>query len=166
MSTQALSAPISSLSLLLVQTQTARWKAATPEQLTGAQLYFDIVKSGYLFHAVGSVMQYSSIDSDNGLAPNRWQTIIWTNEVSLLTHICISWPQWVNIRTIKLVLYDMWPGQRIIRGFQMSLPNSECVVMKIAHLASSRMSQSCERYVKLLQSSYYSVKRSHGLLWC
>ena len=42
MSTQALSAPISSLSLLLVQTQAARWKAATPEQLTGAHLYLDI----------------------------------------------------------------------------------------------------------------------------
>ena len=57
MSTQALSAPISSLSLLLVQTQAARWKAATPEQLTGAHLYLDIAKSGYLVHAVGNVMQ-------------------------------------------------------------------------------------------------------------
>ena len=38
---QALSAPISSLSLLLVQTQAARWKAATPEQLTCAHLYID-----------------------------------------------------------------------------------------------------------------------------
>ena len=55
-STQALSAPISSLLLLLVQTQAARWKAATPEQLTGAHLYLDIVKSGYLFHAIGNVM--------------------------------------------------------------------------------------------------------------
>ena len=34
--------PISSLSLLLVQTQAARWKAATPDQLTGAHLYLDI----------------------------------------------------------------------------------------------------------------------------
>ena len=44
MNTQALSAPISSLSLLLVQTQAARWKAARPEQLTGAHLYIDIAK--------------------------------------------------------------------------------------------------------------------------
>ena len=57
MSTQALSAPISSLSPLLVQTQAARWKTATPEQLTGAHLYLDISKSGYLFHAIGNVMQ-------------------------------------------------------------------------------------------------------------
>ena len=42
MSTQALSVPISSLSLLLVQTQAVRWKAATPDQLTGAHLYLDI----------------------------------------------------------------------------------------------------------------------------
>ena len=68
-------------------------------------------------------------------------------------------------KAIKYVLCDIWPGQRIIRGFQMSLPNSECVVMNIAHLPSSRMSQSCERYVKLLQSSYYGVNRSCGLLW-
>ena len=47
---------ISSLSLLLVQTQAARWKAATPEQLTGVHLYLDIAKSGYFFHAVGNVM--------------------------------------------------------------------------------------------------------------
>ena len=50
---------ISSYQLLIiavVQTQAARWKAATPEQLTGAHLYLDISKSGYLFHAVGNVM--------------------------------------------------------------------------------------------------------------
>ena len=40
-----LSAPISSLSLLLVQTQATRWKAATPDQLTGAHLYLDIAIS-------------------------------------------------------------------------------------------------------------------------
>ena len=37
---------LSSLSLLLVQTHDARWKAATPEQLTGAHVYLDIAKSG------------------------------------------------------------------------------------------------------------------------
>ena len=48
--------PISSWSLLLVQTQVARWKAAAQEQLTaqkqltGAHLYLDIAKSGYLCH--------------------------------------------------------------------------------------------------------------------
>ena len=41
---------------LLVQTQAARWKAATPEQLTGAHFYLDMAKSGYLFYAVGNVM--------------------------------------------------------------------------------------------------------------
>ena len=56
--TQALSARISPLSLLLVQTQAARWKAATTEQLIGAHLYLDIAKSGYLFHAVVNVMQF------------------------------------------------------------------------------------------------------------
>ena len=46
---KALSA-ISSLSLLLVQTQAARWKAGAPQQLTSARLYLDIARSGYLFH--------------------------------------------------------------------------------------------------------------------
>ena len=47
---QDLSAPISSLSLPLVQTQAVRWKAAAPKQLTGGHLYVDIAKSGYIFH--------------------------------------------------------------------------------------------------------------------
>ena len=50
---------ISSYQLLIIAACTntgGRWKAATPEQLTGARLYIDIAKSGYLFHAVGNVM--------------------------------------------------------------------------------------------------------------
>ena len=34
--------PYQLLIMLLVQTQAARWKAATPDQLTGAYLYLDI----------------------------------------------------------------------------------------------------------------------------
>ena len=41
---------IGSLSLLLIQTQTARWQAAAPKLLTGAHLYLDIAKSGCNFH--------------------------------------------------------------------------------------------------------------------
>ena len=47
----------SSLSLLLVQTQAPRWKAASPEQLSGARLYLDIAKSGYLLHGYSGGMQ-------------------------------------------------------------------------------------------------------------
>ena len=53
---QALSAPYSSLSRLLVQTQAARGMAAAPEQLTGAHLYLDIAKSGYPFHSFSGGM--------------------------------------------------------------------------------------------------------------
>ena len=72
MSTQALSAPISSLSLLRVQTQAARWKATTPQQLTSAHLYLDIAKSGYLFHDVGNAMHW--ITCPIGILPcgGRW----------------------------------------------------------------------------------------------
>ena len=45
---------ISFLSMLLVQTQAARWKAATA---TGAHLYLDIAKSGYLFHSFSRGMR-------------------------------------------------------------------------------------------------------------
>ena len=53
---------ISSLSLLLVQTQAERWKATALEQLTGVHLYKDISKSGHLFHGFSSGMR-TGIDS-------------------------------------------------------------------------------------------------------
>ena len=71
MSTQALSAPVSSLSLLLVQTQTARWKAATPEQLTGAHLYLAIAKSGYPFHAIKNVMDNRLFSVEKQYIPRK-----------------------------------------------------------------------------------------------
>ena len=84
----------------------------TPEQLTGAHLYLDLVMSGYLCHTVGNVMDLqlcwlmpslshnglthwgrvthicvgtlTIIGSDNGLSPSRRQAIIWTNAGLLL----------------------------------------------------------------------------------
>ena len=41
--------------------------------------------------------QYVSIGSDNGLASNRCQAIIWSNVCMLYWHICITQLQWVNI---------------------------------------------------------------------
>ena len=35
----------------------ARWKSAAPEQLTGAHLYLDIAKLGYLFHGYSGGMR-------------------------------------------------------------------------------------------------------------
>ena len=61
---------ISSLSLLLQQTQAARWKAAAPEQLTGAHLYLDIAKSGYLVHGVSRGMKSQS---RHGAMKQTWQ---------------------------------------------------------------------------------------------
>ena len=51
--------PISSLSLLLVQTQVARWKIAGPEQLTCAHLYLEIAKPGSLFHGYSGGMLFT-----------------------------------------------------------------------------------------------------------
>ena len=53
MSTQAF---ISSFQLLSTPTRTAIWKAAAPEQVTGAHLYLDIAKSGYPFHGYSGGM--------------------------------------------------------------------------------------------------------------
>ena len=36
-------------------------------------------------------LKYSSTGSDDGLAPNRWQAIIWNNGA------LVSWPQWINV---------------------------------------------------------------------
>ena len=41
---------------------------------------------------IGCNWQYGSIGSDNGLAPNRRQAIIWTND-RLPTYICVTRPQ-------------------------------------------------------------------------
>ena len=86
------------------------------------------------------VSKLTTIGSDNGLSPGRRQAIIWTNAgiipalvqimawrrpgdkplseammVNLLTHICVSRPQWV--KTVWLSLINMnyqWDaGQRI-----------------------------------------------------
>ena len=51
---------ISSYQLLITAACTntaARWKADAPEQLTGAHLYLDIAKSGYLFHGYAGGMK-------------------------------------------------------------------------------------------------------------
>ena len=48
----------------------------------------------------GGAWQYVWLCSDNGLAPNRWQAIIWSQcWYSSLTHTCVTWPQLVNTST-------------------------------------------------------------------
>ena len=57
-------------------------------------LYFD-----YYFTEVcswGSNQQHSSIGSDKGLAPIRRKPLSESMIVSLLTHICVTRPQWVK----------------------------------------------------------------------
>ena len=67
---------ISSLSLLLVQTQEARWKASTLGQLTGAHLYLDIAKSGYFFHGysggIGNELTRWYLVSGVDLGTHKW----------------------------------------------------------------------------------------------
>ena len=53
----------------------------------------------------GSNQQYSIIGSDNGFAPTGQQAVIWTNDGKLLTHICVTWPQWV-----KSLMISFWPN--------------------------------------------------------
>ena len=71
-STQALSTHISSLSLLLVQTHEARWKAAVPEQLTGTHVYLNIAKSGCLFHCFPSGLGLVCQQMVWGWSVNKW----------------------------------------------------------------------------------------------
>ena len=44
----------------------------------------------------GFSQQYVSIDWGNGLAPNRRQAIIWTNDGLVLWRMCVTWPRWTN----------------------------------------------------------------------
>ena len=51
-----------------------------------------------------------SIGSDNGLLPIRRQTIIWTNVGFLLTHICVTLPQWGKTVLVCSVLSQSFTG--------------------------------------------------------
>ena len=48
--------------------------------------------------------QQASISSGNGLAPNRRQAIIWTNDEPVHWHICGTRGRWVN---------SLWPGDTV-----------------------------------------------------
>ena len=65
----------------------------------------DILKTHFLWIAIkiqlGSNLQLFSIGSNNGLVPNRWQTIIWR----LYTR-----PQLVNMWTLYLSVYGLLWG--------------------------------------------------------
>ena len=54
------------------------------------------------FHWSLSNQQYSSIGSDNGLAPIRRKPLSEAMLVILLTHKCVNRPQWVNERAAML----------------------------------------------------------------
>ena len=43
-----------------------------------------------------SNLQQTITGSDNGLSPNRWQAIIWTNDGIVYWLVCVTRPQWVK----------------------------------------------------------------------
>ena len=90
--TQVLSAPISSLSLLLVQTQ-------------GAHLYLDIAKSGYLFHGYSSGMclcihiSMGRCKKDETLVRYQWSFVFFCTNPSIykwltLWYSMLMWEHW------------------------------------------------------------------------
>ena len=102
MSTQALSGPISSLSLLLVQTQVARWKAAGPEQLTSAHLYIDIAKVRLHLSWVFLWYEHAWCQGHVNMVCNPWLetwdvAIIYTGD----TRICVT-VQWTTVYDMTL----------------------------------------------------------------
>ena len=58
----------------------------------------------------GSYWQYGGIGWDSGLASNMRQSIIWNNIGMYYWHICITWPQWVNIKngTLSFGRLNLW----------------------------------------------------------
>ena len=52
--------------------------------------YMNVGESFTEVYSLGSNLQYGSIGSDNGLAPNRRQAIIWTNVGMLYRRIYAS----------------------------------------------------------------------------
>ena len=55
-------------------------------------------------------LQYSSIGSDNGLVPADDKPLSEPMMVSLLTHICVTRPQWVNGLEFLLHIYPRCSG--------------------------------------------------------
>ena len=103
-STQVLSAPISSLSLLLLQTQAARWKASVPEQLTGAHMYLKIGKSDYPFHGYSSGtcrVFCSDLNVSCHCLRQPWSTLdeqsIFQQYIFRLRHLCFQWPRMLEM---------------------------------------------------------------------
>ena len=70
--------------------------------------------------SLGSNWQYGSIGSDNGLAPNRRQAIIWTNVGMLYGHISVARPQWDNTSALKELTMELYesllPNKQNIAG--------------------------------------------------
>ena len=58
------------------------------------------IKISLKFVPKGPINNIPTIGSDNGFS--RRQAIIWTNVSYLMTHICVTRPQWVKIRGTSL----------------------------------------------------------------
>ena len=59
------------------------------------------LKFHQFFFSLGSNWQYASTGSNNGLAPNRWQAIIWAN--ADLSYKCINASRGLN----ELILWQI-----------------------------------------------------------
>ena len=62
-------------------------------------LYFDSNFTNFFLSMVQITIIY------NGLVPNRWQAIIWTNDGLVCRCKCVTWPQWVNYLCRAVLLW-------------------------------------------------------------
>ena len=67
--------------------------------------------------SLGSTWQYIIIGSDNGLAPNRRQAIIWTNDSLVNWHICATRPQWVSFSVMEIKYFDLVHTNKIVQHY-------------------------------------------------
>ena len=138
MSTQALSVPSSSLSLLFLQTQVARWKAATPEQLTGAHLYLDKAKSGYLFQAVGDVMEFTGVThliTFHSYTENSQLYPVLTNRESIPTvTCCVSCNSILTICNYKTESNEIYSYGRVSRGSPRESVGRVCFIYRQSNM--------------------------------
>ena len=80
----------------------------------------------------GCNKQFSSTGLDNGLAPSRRQTIIWANDGScnLLTHLCVTRPQWVNGMLLMYVKYSLSQMKEYIVGLVHDCSSSSALAIE------------------------------------
>ena len=75
--------------------------------------------------SLGSNWQYESIGSDNGLAPNKRQAIIWSNVIMLYWRICATPRRLILFKSLQFIWRMGVVDQRITCNDEFQMNRSD-----------------------------------------